>query len=224
MQRCYCAISGLNAELADRAEQLRASRQRLVAAHDAERHRLERDLHDGAQQQVVALKVKLGLAKAVADREGAEGVATMVAGLSDDAQEVVDAMRTVARGIYPPLLHSEGLTVALGAIRRATPVPLELDAQGLSRHSRPVEEAVYFCVLEAVDVAVQAGARSIDASAQEIGQDIVVHISHDGTSDRMNLESISDRVDAAGGSLRVESKDETIRIQARVPTTTEEAP
>ena len=125
----------LNAELADRAEQLRASRQRLVAAHDAECHRLERDLHDGAQQQVVALKVKLGLAKAVADREGAEGVATMVAGLSDDAQEVVDAMRTVARGIYPPLLHSEGLTVALGAIRRATPVPLELDAQGLSRHS-----------------------------------------------------------------------------------------
>ena len=77
----------LNAELADRAEQLRASRQRLVAAHDAERHRLERDLHDGAQQQVVALKVKLGLAKAVAEREGASQVADMVSALSHDSRK-----------------------------------------------------------------------------------------------------------------------------------------
>ena len=141
MQRCYCVISGSTPSWPIAQHSYAPPVQRLVAAHDAERHRLERDLHDGAQQQVVALKVKLGLAKAVADREGAEGVATMVAGLSDDAQEVVDAMRTVARGIYPPLLHSEGShscargdpacnSGAVGARRGRTRSPLAARRRG----------------------------------------------------------------------------------------------
>ena len=91
----------LNAELTERANQLRASRRRLVEAHDAERHRLERNLHDGAQQQVVALKVKLGIARTLAGREGAERVAQIVESLAEDTQIAVEEMRAVAPRYLP---------------------------------------------------------------------------------------------------------------------------
>ena len=147
---------GLNAELAERAEQLRVSRRRLVAAHDGERRRLERDLHDGAQQQVVALKVKLGIARTLAERERAESVAGLVASLSDTTQEAVDGMRAVAHGIYPPLLESEGLEAALGGMRRTVPIPVEITAEGIQRYERSIEESSYFCVVEVVAKAVDA--------------------------------------------------------------------
>ena len=111
---------GLNAALAERADQLRVSRRRLVAAHDAERHRLERDLHDGAQQQVVALKVKLGIARTLAEREGVDDLAALASSLSGQVQQTVDAMREVAHGIYPPLLEAEGLESALRAVARVS--------------------------------------------------------------------------------------------------------
>ncbi len=159
---------GLNAELAERAEQLQVSRRRLVAAHDAERHRLERDLHDGAQQQVVALKVKLGIARTLAEREGVGKVAEIVSDLAATTQQAVDAMRAVAHGIYPPLLEAEGLEVALTAVRRTFPVTVDIEFARLVRYERSLEESVYFCVVEIITRAVDGGADTISVSLAEL--------------------------------------------------------
>ena len=195
----------LNDELSERAEQLRASRRRLVAAHDSERHRLERDLHDGAQQQIVALKVKLGLARAVAEREGAAEVARHIEGLADESQEVVDEMRVVARGLYPPLLEAEGLRAALGAVPRSVSIPLDVEVDGIGRYPRPIEETVYFCVLETVENAVQSGARGVAVSVTAESSALRVEINHDGRTSESDVAAVLDRVDALGGSTSVEA-------------------
>ena len=132
----------LNAELAARAEELRSSRRRLIAAQDSERRRLERNLHDGAQQQVVALKVKLGLAKTLAQREGVPQVAAAVSDLTDDSQRAVDGMRAAARGIYPPLLEAEGVRAALVAAGREAAIPIEIAADGFGRYPPEIEATV----------------------------------------------------------------------------------
>lgn len=194
---------GLNAELAERAEQLRVSRRRLVAAQDAERHRLERDLHDGAQQQVVALKVKLGIARSLAEREGADQVATMVESLADTTQQAVDQMREVAHGIYPPLLEAEGLEAALTAAKRRVPIPVEIVATGLGRYDRPIEESLYFAVLGVVTASVDVGATraiiTLKASNDTIGFTI------DVDTRPTDLTPIEDRIDAHDGTLTLDT-------------------
>lgn len=104
---------GLTADLEARLVDLRASRERLVAAQDDERRRLERNLHDGAQQHLVAIKVKLGLVEVLATREP-EKARAAVAELKQDADEALETLRDLARGIYPPLLAEKGLPTALG--------------------------------------------------------------------------------------------------------------
>jgi signal transduction histidine kinase len=119
---------GLTAELLARLEDLRASRQRLVAAQDQERRRLERNLHDGAQQNLVALKVKLGLAQAVAEKDPARAK-DLIAQLKSDADEALDTLRDLARGIYPPLLADKGLAAALAAQARKATVPVTVESE-----------------------------------------------------------------------------------------------
>ena len=131
----------LNSELEQRAADVRDSRRRLVVAQDAERLRLERDLHDGAQQQVVALKVKLGIVRAIAQREGADEIVTQVASLADETQQAVDALRAVAHGIYPPLLESDGLEPALRAVERMSQIAVAVSVDGLRRFGRTAEES-----------------------------------------------------------------------------------
>jgi signal transduction histidine kinase len=194
---------GLNAELAERAEQLQLSRRRLVAAHDEERHRLERDLHDGAQQQVVALKVKLGIARTLAEREGAGNVADIVSDLATTTQEAVDAMRAVAHGIYPPLLEAEGLEVALTAVRRTFPVPVDIEFEGLGRYERSLEESVYFCIVEIITQAVDGGSSAIMVSLNGSAGSVEFTIRHDGAIG--NLVAVEDRVEALGGRLQATS-------------------
>ena len=208
---------GLNAELADRAEQLRLSRKRLVAAHDAERHRLERDLHDGAQQQVVALKVKLGIARMLAEREAAENIAALVIALAETTQQAVDGMRAVAHGIYPPLLEAEGLEAALGAAKRTLPVPVEITCTRLDQYDRSLEESLYFCVLGTVTRAVDVGATriEIDIAGEDDWVRFVVRC--DGAIG--DLVSVDDRVDAIGGALEVVSTRNGSEVLGRLPTT-----
>ena len=194
---------GLNAELSERAGQLQMSRRRLVAAHDAERHRLERDLHDGAQQQVVALKVKLGIARTLAEREGAEKVAEIVLALATTTQDAVDSMREVAHGIYPPLLESEGLQTALSAVRRRLPVPVELTFANVGRYERPLEESLYFCILEVLNRAIDGGAHSVSVVVTGSLASIEFTVRHDGTLG--DLVTVEDRLAALGGWLRVTS-------------------
>lgn len=208
----------LHAELADRAEQLRVSRRRLVAAQDAERHRLERDLHDGAQQQIVALKVKLGVARTIADREGAESVAELVGSLADTTQQAVDAMRAVAHGIYPPLLEAEGLEVALAAATRAVPVPVEIVAFGIGRYDRSVEESVYFSIVGIVTEAVDRGATRATISLTDDGQ--LIQFSVDIDSAPGGLVAVEDRIDALDGELTVRSDLDASVVTAQLPAAT----
>src|ERR1700694_249578 len=151
---------GLNQELLARLDVLRASRPRLVTAQDEERRRLERDLHDGAQQHLVALKIKLGLAEAAAEPE--TKVRTLITQLKHEADVALDTMRELARGIYPPLLASDGLEVALRSQIRRITVPVDLEVDDVPRQPREVEGAVYFCCLEALqNVAKYAEANGV---------------------------------------------------------------
>jgi len=136
---------GLNRELLARLDDLRASRQRLVAAQDEERRRIERNLHDGAQQHLIALKLKVGVAQSISEPDSR--VRPMLAQLKQDADEAIDNLRELARGIYPPLLASDGLGAALRSHARRFAVTLELDVADVPRQPPEVEAAIYFCCL-----------------------------------------------------------------------------
>src|SRR6266498_87033 len=119
-------------------EEVRASRQRLVAAQDEERRRIERNLHDGAQQQLVALAVKLGLARTVNQRDH-DRANQMLEVLQSDAQGALENLRDLARGIYPPLLADQGLVAAVSAQARKAPLPIEVETDGLGRYPQEAE-------------------------------------------------------------------------------------
>ena len=160
----------LTAELRARLEELRASRQRIVAAGDEERRRLERNLHDGAQQELVAIKVQLSLAEDMADElEGDNEPLLELARPSSRTQtgDAVESLRDLARGIYPPLLAAEGLPAALNAQARKSPSDIEVDAD-VGRYSQDIEAAIYFCCLEAFQNAAKyAGDCHVIATLRE---------------------------------------------------------
>ncbi len=136
-------------ELRRAAGELRASRQRLVRAQDEERRRLERNLHDGAQQQLVALAVKQRLVESLIARDP-ERARQMLSELQTDTAEALDNLRELARGIYPPLLADQGLAEALRSQARKSAIPVAIEAEAVGRFSQETEAAVYFCVLEAL--------------------------------------------------------------------------
>ena len=207
----------LNAELAQRAQEVRASRRRLIAAHDSERHRLERDLHDGAQQQVVALKVKLGLAKAIAEQEGAHELALAVASLADETQSAVDQMRELAHGIYPPLLEAEGLGAVMRAAARSAGIPVDLEISNMDRYSRQVEETAYFCMTEMIGEAVMARATNAEVLIQGQNDGMTFKITYDVAAHRLDTTTLADRIDAAEGTLKSDSTSEGTTVTVRLP-------
>jgi signal transduction histidine kinase len=204
---------GLTSELLARLEDLRASRQRLVAAQDEERRRLERNLHDGAQQNLVALKVKLGLAEMFAEKDPARAKATL-AELKADTDEALETLRDLARGIYPPLLADKGLVVALESQARKATVPVEVQSDGIGRYPQETEAAIYFCVLEAlqnVQKYGQATAAIVRISARD--GELRFEVEDDGkgfdpatTRRGSGLTNMADRLDALGGSIDLDSK------------------
>jgi signal transduction histidine kinase len=215
---------GLNQELLARLDDLRASRQRLVTAQDEERRRLERDLHDGAQQYLVALKIKLGLAEAVAQPE--TKVRAMITQLKQDADDALETMRELARGIYPPLLASDGLEAALRAQMRRITVPVDLQVDDVPRQRREAEGAVYFCCLEALqNVAKYAEAKRVHLRLWTENAKLAFHVEDDGRGfdpvtvpQGSGLQNMRDRVEALGGSLEVKSvPGQGTTIQGRVP-------
>jgi signal transduction histidine kinase len=203
---------GLTSELLARLEDLRASRQRLVAAQDEERRRLERNLHDGAQQNLVALKVKLGLAEMFAEKDPARARATL-AELKADTDEALETLRDLARGIYPPLLADQGLVAALESQSRKATVLVAVEAEGVDRYPREVEAAVYFCVLEALQN-VQKYARGSGATVRVRGgaDSLTFEVEDDGAGfdpttqpKGSGLQNMQDRLDALGGTITVDS-------------------
>jgi signal transduction histidine kinase len=204
---------GLTAELLQRLEELRASRQRLVAAQDEERRRLERNLHDGAQQNLVALKVKLGLAEALAEKDPARAK-ELVAQLKTDADEALETLRDLARGIYPPLLADKGLVAALESQARKATVPVEVIADGVGRYPQEIEAAVYFCCLEALqNVQKYAEASAATVRLRDTDRRLEFEVADDGigfdpasASKGSGLTNMSDRLDSLGGRLEFEAQ------------------
>jgi signal transduction histidine kinase len=193
-------------------EELRASRQRLLAAQDEERRKLERNLHDGAQQQLVALQVQLRLAEQLVGRD-AERQRELLGRLKEATGQALEDLRDLARGIYPPLLADRGLPAALEAQARRAPVPVEVEPDGVGRHERDVESAVYFCVLEALNnVAKYAGATRAVVRLSEAEGGMRFEVEDDGrgfdprrTGYGTGLQGMADRLEAIGGTLDVRS-------------------
>jgi signal transduction histidine kinase len=193
-------------------EELRASRQRIVAAQDEERRRLERNIHDGAQQQLVALNVQLGLLGQLADRDPAT-VRPMLADLQARTTEALEDLRDLARGIYPPLLADRGLAAAVQAQARKAAVPTVVRAEGLDRYPQAIESAFYFSVLECLqNVAKYAEAAHTEVALAQADGHLRFEVRDDGrgfdpasTTYGTGLQGIADRMDAIGGELDVRS-------------------
>jgi signal transduction histidine kinase len=194
--------------LADRAAQLTASRTRLISAADDERRRLERDLHDGAQQHFVALAVLIQLARTVG-HDRYQPLLTEASGLLETA---IAEIRRLAQGIYPPLLVSGGLAQALPAVAARAPVPVRLNLQGLGRYSASIETALYFCCSEALQNAAKHGGpdTTVTITVHADNRTLTLTISDTGrgfdpATIGTGLTNMTDRLSAIGGNLVIDT-------------------
>ena len=200
----------LDAELQDRIEELRASRARIVQASDTARRRLERDLHDGAQQRLVALALDLKLARAKLDKDPAAAAELLDASIEELA-EATRELRELARGIHPALLTDRGLGPALEAIASRAPVPVEVAPVPEMRLPGPVESAAYFVVAEALtNVSKYANATHAEVTVTRSNGRVVVEVRDNGVGGAdpaagSGLSGLADRVAALDGLLDVQS-------------------
>ena len=206
-------------------EDVRESRRRIVAAQDERARALERNIHDGAQQQLVALTVKLRLAEQTAERDPAATKDALRA-LQEDAASALEDLRDLARGIYPPLLADQGLGPALQAQARKAALPVQVEADGVRRHRRDVESVVYFCCLEALNnTAKYAGATHAEVRLEQTDGVLRFTVSDDGrgfdpssVARGTGLQGIEDRVEAIGGSIEIRSAPgQGTTVDASVP-------
>jgi signal transduction histidine kinase len=206
-------------------EELRASRRRLVAAQDAERRRLERNIHDGAQQQLVALQVKQRLVEGMIQRDAPKALELM-AQLQADTTGALETLRDLARGIYPPLLADQGLGAALESQARKSPVEVSVEAAGVHRYTQDVEAAVYFCALEAMNnLAKYAEASRATVTLTQSDGTLTFVVADDGvgfdlahTANGTGIQGMADRIDAIGGALEIRSAPgEGTTVLGRVP-------
>jgi signal transduction histidine kinase len=210
--RDLAAQAGLVLRNVRLVEGLRTSRQRLVAAQDEERRRLERNIHDGAQQQLVALAVKARLAGQFAGRDPAKA-AELLTQIEAETQTALEDLRDLARGIYPPLLADRGLVAAIEAQSRKSQHGVEMDAQDLGRFTADVEATVYFCTLEALqNVAKYAGADHRVIRLVRANGSLSFEVEDDGRgfdpgaiASGTGLQGMADRLAAVGGSLEIRS-------------------
>jgi signal transduction histidine kinase len=205
----------LTADLLARLAELRASRQRLIAAQDETRRRLERNLHDGAQQQLVALKVQLSLAEGMVEELGTEGapLLEMLGSLKAQMGDALENLRDLARGIYPPLLAAEGLPAALASQARKASVAVDVQARDVGRYEQEAEAAVYFCVLEALqNISKYAEATSVLLRLHEEDGCLRFEVRDDGrgfdvasTASGAGCQNMRDRLEALDGRLEIHS-------------------
>jgi signal transduction histidine kinase len=202
------ALRTSEGQLADRADELAASRTRLITAADEERRRIERDLHDGAQQHLVALSVLIGLARK-ADHDRYQ---TLLSEASELVENAIAEIRRLAHGIYPPLLVSGGLTEALPTLAARAAVPVHLDLQGLGRYPPSTEAALYYCCSEALQNAVKHGgpATTVTIKARCDERTLNLSISDTGhgfepATSGHGLTNMTDRLSAIGGQLVIDT-------------------
>jgi len=214
-------------EVRRQADELRASRSRIVAASDAARRQIERNLHDGAQQHLVALAVNVRLARQLAERDP-EASGQILDQLGVGIQEAVQELRALAHGIYPPLLIDRGIAEALRSAAGRAALPTVVDAEGLDRYSPERESAVYFCCLEALQNAGKHAGEGATAFVRvwqdETHLNFQVRDTGAGFDAKGNLASgagfvnMSDRVGAIGGTVNVTSAPgEGTTIEGHIP-------
>jgi signal transduction histidine kinase len=202
----------LTAELQSSLGELEDSRHRLAAAADLERSRIERDLHDGAQQRLIKIRIELSLAEEQI-RTDPEGAAEAVRTAGDDLEKALDELRSLAHGVYPSLLSDRGLEDALRSVAADSPLPVEFEVVGVTRLPREIETAVYFTCVEALQNAIKHadGATRVWISLQQ-NHALRLAVRDDGagfntvvTDGGRGLRNMRDRVEAVGGRLAVEA-------------------
>jgi signal transduction histidine kinase len=192
-------------------EELRASRARIVASADHERHRLERDLHDGAQQRLFLLQIKLARLRG---EVGEPPAAARIEEIEADAAAALEELRVLAHGIYPTVLVERGVPEALRAFAADAPLPVDVTDHWIGRCSPAIEAALYFCALEAIqNAAKHAGPARITVDLDRDGDRVDLSVADDGVgfqaerdSDGIGLVTMRDRIGAVGGELEVVSE------------------
>lgn len=212
----------LHEEVRAQLEEVRASRARIVAAGDAERRRVERDLHDGAQQQLLSVSLRLRLARS-RTRDDPE-LDRALAATADELKVAIGELRELARGIHPAILTEAGLGPALQSLADRSPVPVDLDVSLAARLPQAAEAAAYFLVSEALaNVAKHAEATKVEVRADSSGGSLRIEVADDGVGGAdglggSGLRGISDRVAAVGGRLEVDSPSGGgTRVTAEIP-------
>jgi signal transduction histidine kinase len=212
-------------DISEHAGALRASRQRIVEAQDAERRRLERDIHDGAQQHLTALAVKMRLARKLAEHSPSRAT-ELLHELRDMTEGALVTLRELAHGIYPDVLTAHGVARALDAHARVPGRTMRVEDGGIGRYIADVEAAAYFSCLEAMQNAVKhADASRIDVRLDERDGELRFVVRDDGTGfdpvavgRGAGLQNIADRVSALGGGVEVESSPDTgTTVTGRIP-------
>jgi signal transduction histidine kinase len=213
----------LQAEVQAQLELVRASRARIVAAGDAERRRLERDLHDGAQQRLVTLTLALGMARGRAAGVDPE-LAALIDSAGKEAREALTELRELARGIHPAVLTETGLAGAVQALVERSPVATTVVEVPRDRFPPVIEATAYFVVSEALaNVAKHAMASAAEVSISRLPGRLTVRVSDDGAGGARpeggsGLRGLADRVASAGGVLRVDSPPGAgTRLEADIP-------
>jgi len=201
----------LQAEVRAKLAEVQASRARIVEAGDAERRRVERNLHDGAQQRLVTLSLALGLLKEQLAQDGDPALAAQVDGLSTELRQALEELRELARGIHPAILTEEGLPAAVTSLADRAPVPVSVEEGRVGRVPEAVEATAYFVVAEALtNVAKYAHASRASVRLLRDGDRLQVEVTDDGVGGAdiaagSGLRGLEDRVAALGGGLSVES-------------------
>ena len=200
----------LYAEVLAQLKDLRASQARIIESGDGERRRLERDLHDGAQQRLLALSYEVRLARAAADGGGDPVLVTLLTSALDEAESAMDELRDLAHGIFPSVLIDSGVGPALATLADGAPLPVTVTAD-TERYSAGVETTVYVTVQEAVSDAVSRGATSAAVEVYRVGDRLIVTVEDDGTPRGAPNVHVDDRIGALGGS--VESGPRILRVE-----------
>jgi signal transduction histidine kinase len=212
----------LHAELRAQLAEVRASRARIVAAGDRERRRVERDLHDGAQQRLLALAMALRSVRRQLELDQAGEALSALDGAESELRQAIQELRELARGIHPTVLTDDGLEAAVRSLASRSPLPVLVEFDLVDRPSRPTEATAYFAVSECLtNVAKHAGATRAVVVARQDGTRVCIEVRDDGCGGATpgagtGLSGLVDRIEAAAGCLRIDSpagEGTTVRIE-----------
>jgi signal transduction histidine kinase len=214
-------------ELRREVEELRASRTRVIAAADRERRAIERGLHDGVQQHLVALAVNLQLARELAASDP-PAAKNLLEEIGQDVRDALESVRVLAYSIYPPLLLDRGVAEALRGVAAGAAIATRIEAETADRYPPDIEAAVYFCCLEALEDAAERGGPKTRANVrvwsehEQLLFEVVVDDSAAGDDDRepgTALTNMNDRLGAVGGRLSVSAEPGRTRVLGTIPLT-----